>query len=314
MGWRGLRNWERRRVAGWVVFWAATGLLVNGCAAKHPAVAPPSMAPARLLTATKQQLVASFNEQASSIRSVNASVSMKLTAGTAYSGVIKQYHEISGFILAERPASIRVIGQAPVVGTTVFDMVSDGTTFHMFIPSKKTFLEGPANLQRESAKPIENLRPQHLVQAIFWTAIPPDRPVLLEAGDEAEARYYILTVAGKSASGGTAGVSRRNEGLEWQVEQKIWYDRMDLSVARVQVYDGSGDVTSDIRYGRWHDFAGVRFAQEIEITRPSEDYELQIRIKKLTANEAIPADRFEMKQPPGSQLVHVGEEKKEPQP
>ena len=37
------------------------------------------------------------------------------STGTTYSGVIEDYHDVQGFILAQRPASIRVIGQAPVV-------------------------------------------------------------------------------------------------------------------------------------------------------------------------------------------------------
>ena len=144
MGWRHLGSWHRKRV----LVCAVAGLaapLVAGCAAQHKAARPPAGAPAHLLSATRQQLVSFYNEQANSIHSVNASVSMKLTSGTAYSGVIKRYHEITGFILAQKPADIRVIGQAPLVGTTIFDMVSNGATFHMYIPSKNVFLEGPAN-------------------------------------------------------------------------------------------------------------------------------------------------------------------------
>ena len=49
-------------------------------------------------------------------------------------------------------------------------------------------------LERPSAKPIENLRPQHLIDAIFWDAIPADAPVLLEEAREEASRYYVLTV------------------------------------------------------------------------------------------------------------------------
>lgn len=289
----------------------ASAVLAAGCATKHPPVATtPSGPPARLLTAARKQLIASYNDQANSVHSLNASVSMKLTAGTAYSGIIKQYHEISGFILAQKPASIRVIGQAPIVGTTIFDMVSDGATFHMYIPSKNMFLEGPANLQRESAKPIENLRPQHLVEAIFWTPLSAIAPVLFQAGDESESRYYILTVA----TAGDSTVTSPSAAPNWQIERRIWFDRTDLSVARVQIYDPNGSVNSDINYAQWRDFGSVRFAEQIEITRPAEHYGLRIRINKLSTNTPIAPERFEMKQPPGTQLVHVGEETKEPQP
>src|SRR5277367_2509341 len=156
-----------------------------GCAVSHKTAVKPSQAPAPLQTATKQQLLDAYNRQAQAIQSLNAGVTMKLTAGSAYSGVIEQYHEVSGFILAAKPSSIRVIGQAPVIGKNIFDMVSDGKTFEISIPSKHKFVTGPVNLQRQSAKPIENLRPQHLSNALLWAPIPQQSAVLFEESSEA---------------------------------------------------------------------------------------------------------------------------------
>jgi hypothetical protein len=297
-----------RRTAVWIVLALAFGFA--GCAANQKVARRPAGTPVKLLTSTKQELLASFNQQANAVHSLNATVSIKLTAGTAYSGVIKQYHEVKGFLLAQRPASIRVIGQAPIVGTNIFDMASDGDTFHVYIPSKNKFLEGSATLQRESASPIENLRPQHLTEAMFWAPIAEGAPVLFEAGDEAEAQYYVLTAARDTAAANAGSTS----ASDWQVAQKVWFDRADLTVARLQVYDSTGNVTSDVRYRLWDSFAGVRFARQVEVTRPAEDYALQIGIIKATPNEALSADKFELKQPAGTELVHVGEEPKESKP
>lgn len=310
--WRGV---QRGRL-----FCALAGLAalaIAGCAAQQKTVRAPAGVPTHLLTATKQQLVAAYNQHASSIQSISASVSMKLTAGTAYSGVMKQYHEINGFILAQRPANIRVIGQAPIVGTTIFDMASDGSTFHMYVPSKTTFVEGPANLEKESAKAIENLRPQHLVEAMFWNPIPPGRPILFEAGDGAEARYYILTVVATEADRRDSGASQAGEAVspdipDWRIERRIWFDRADLSVARVQMYRADGEITSDVQYANWSGFGNVRFPADVVISRPEEAYQLQIQFKKLTPNQPIPPERFQMKQPAGTKLVHVGEASEEP--
>lgn len=293
----------------WMVFLAALAYFSAGCAAHQPSAARPGGPPLQLRTATKEQVVAAYNEQANALESINASVSMKLTAGTAYSGVIKQYHEVNGFLLAQRPARIRVIGQLPVVGTNIFDMASDGETFHIFVPSKSKFLEGPTNLQRQSAQPIENLRPQHLIEAVFWTTIPPDAPVLFEAGDETEARYYILTVVQQSS-----GSSNSNSAADWQIARKVWFERVDMNVARLQIYDSAANVSADVRYSAWDTFGSVRFARQITLTRPGEDYGLQLGIVKLTVNHPISADKFELKQPPGTELVRVGEENKESKP
>ena len=293
----------------WMAFLAVVAVFSAGCAVNEKTATRPAGTPVPVQTATKQQLIAAYNQQANAIHSMNASVSMKLTAGTAYSGVFKQYHEVNGFLLAQEPASIRVIGQAPIVGTNIFDMVSDGETFHIFIPSKNKFLVGPANLQRESAKPIENLRPQHLTQAIFWTPLPEDAPVLFEADEEPGARYYVLTLLRGADDAAATGSS-----TDWKIVRKIWFDRADLSVARLQVYDAAGNVTADVRYSQWDDFGGSRFARVIALTRPGEDYGLSITIKKLTVNQPIAADRFVLQQPPGTELVDVGAEPKESQP
>jgi outer membrane lipoprotein-sorting protein len=284
-------------------------MLVAGCAASHTTVVKPSGPPAQLQTATKADLIARYNEQADAVTSLNATITMTLTAGSAYTGVIKQYHEVKGFILAQKPSNIRVIGQAPVVGTNIFDMVSDGETFSISIPSQNKFLTGPANLERPSAKPIENLRPQHLTGAIFWEAIPRQSPVLLEEASDAASRYYVLTIIQRAdKSGGDAA------DADWEIGQKIWFDRADLSIARRQAYDSGGKLASDITYGGWDTFGSVRYPRQIALTRPGNDYKLQIGITKAAFNETISADRFVLRQPSGAELVNVGEEPQQMKP
>ena len=272
----------------------------------------PARAPGQLLTATKQQLVGQYNAQAEAVTSINASITMTLTAGSSYTGVIKQYHQVTGFILAQKPSDIRVIGQVPVVGTNIFDMESDGETFHIFIPSQNKFVVGPANLERPSEKPIENLRPQHLTDAIFWRAIPAGAPVLFEEASDGAGRYYVLTVVrpGRAAS----------ENPDWEIARKIWFDRSgvittqnpslagQLGIARIETYDASGKIESDVRYAGWDVFGADKYPRQISIDRPESDYQLQIGITKLVIGQAVTADRFVLKQPAGTQLVNVGDE------
>jgi len=307
-----------RRVI-WIASSAAVLASACGCAVSHKTVVKPSQAPAALQSATKDQLIDSYNRQAQAIQSLNAGVSMKLTAGSAYSGVIEQYHEVNGFILAARPASIRVIGQAPVVSKNIFDMVSDGSTFSIYIPSKNKFIVGPANLERRAEKPIENLRPQHLVDALFWPAITDQTPVLFEEASEGASRFYILTVVRAQApqsivdasDAGSAAPSQqessRRSAVNWEIARKIWFDRTDLRISRIENFTSSGRVGSDVAYANWQNTASTTYAWQINVTRPSDDYQLQITLKKLTVNEPIAADRFSLPQPPGTDLVNLGE-------
>src|SRR3989475_7287563 len=214
----------------WVTLAALAG---GGCdAVRHTTVVKKTEIPVAL-EATAPQLIERYNQAARSIHSLNATVELKPTAGSAYSGVIEEYHDVKGFILAERPARIRMIGQAPVVAKNVFDMVSDGETFRIFIPSKHKFIVGPAAFERPAKKPIENLRPQHLLDALFWPELEPGKTVLFEEFNAEPARYYVLTLLRGS---GTLEIAR-----------KIWFDRTDLSIARVQLYGPGGRLVSEIR-------------------------------------------------------------------
>ena len=252
------------------------------------------------LEATADQLVERYNQQARAVRSISATVELNPVAGSTYTGVIEQYHDVRGFILAQRPANIRMIGQAPVVSKNIFDMVSDGETFRIFIPSKNKFIMGPTELERTTKNPIENLRPQHLLDALFWKELPAGKSVLFEEFDAAPQRYYILTQL------------RGTENPE--IERKIWFDRADLSIARVQIYGSRGRLLADVRYADWQPAGELRFPRHVWLVRPHDDYQLEVRITKLTLNEEIAAERFRLEQPPGTELVRVGEDGKEIRP
>jgi hypothetical protein len=251
--------------------------------------------------ATREELLEAYNLIARNTRSLNATVELKPTAGSKYSGVIDEYHEVKAFLLAARPAEIRVIGQAPVIGTTVFDMASDGETFQVSIPSKKKFLVGAVAAERFSSKPIENLRPQHLLDALLWPEIRKEESVTLREFNDENARYYVLTVL--------------RGGYQVEVLREIWFDRSDLQVKRMQTFGPKGLLLSDVRLAGWQPLdVAASFPRIIRIERPHDDYKLDLQVTKVTLNEDIPYERFKLEQPAGSELVPVGEtpEKKQP--
>src|SRR5437879_4675035 len=264
--------------------------------------------------ATREELLEAYNQMARGTKTLNATVELKPTAGSKYSGVIDEYHEVKAFLLAARPAQIRVIGQAPVVGTTVFDMASDGEVFRVSIPSKKKFLVGSVAVEHASSKPIENLRPHHLLDALLWPEIHKAESVTMREFNDENARYYILTVL--------------RGGYQVEVLREIWFDRSDLQVARLLTFGPKGVLLSDVRLADWQppdNAAGqgaaatpsngaVAFPRAIRIERPHDDYKLDLQITKITLNEEIPAERFKLEQPAGAELVHVGENAENKQP
>jgi hypothetical protein len=304
-----------RRVLAWTICTTLVGISFGcgrGAAVSTKTTVPPSVKPV-VKDATREELLDSYNRMAHGVESVNATVELRPTAGSRYSGVIEEYHEVKAFLLAVRPAEIRVIGQAPVVGTTVFDMVSDGEMFRVSIPSKNKFLVGRVNAEHASSKPIENLRPQHLLEALLWPEVRKEETVLFEESNDEAARFYVLTVL--------------RGGYRTEILRKIWFDRADLQISRLQSYGPRGALLSDVRVSDWQSLladqehpAGAAangitsFPRAIRIDRPHDDYRLDLQITKLVLNEDLPRERFKLDQPAGSELVRVGEGAEDKQP
>lgn len=290
---------------GFAVLGLSCGLVEWGCGGSGHVVVnktttPPGLKPV-VKDATREDLLEKYNASARAVTTLNATVELKPVAGSKYSGVIEEYHEVKAFLLAARPASIRMIGQAPVIGTTVFDMASDGQVFRVSIPSKNKFLEGSVSLERPSSKPIENLRPQHLLEALLWPEIRKEEPVLFEEFNDEAGRFYVLTVL--------------RGGYQTEILRKIWFDRSELEVARLQTFGPRGILISDIRFSSWQPTNASAegsipvqgFPRAIRIERPHDDYRLDLQIIKVTLDEVIPAERFKLEPPSGTEIIHVGE-------
>ncbi len=294
------------RVLTWMV-WATLASLSCGCRGHIKTITKlPPQAKAVVRDATRDDLLEKYNEIARAVKSVNATVELKPTAGSKYSGVIEEYHEAKAFLLAQRPAQIRMIGQAPVIGKTIFDMASDGETFRVWIPSKDKFLVGSVAAERISEKPIENLRPHHLLDALLWPEVRKEESVLFEEFNDETARYYVLTVL--------------RGGYRTEILRKIWFDRADLQVSRLQTFGPKGALLSDVHVSDWQPLISGQetpvsptptavnaFPRLLRIDRPHDDYRLDLQVTKLSLNEDLPLDRFKLEQPPGSDLVRVGE-------
>jgi len=309
--WRERRNLTMKLALTCVA--AATLAAIScGCVHTHTTTRVAPGARPVALDASREELLGKYNAVAQGVKTLNATVELKPTAGSNYSGVIEEYHEVKAFLLAERPANVRMIGQAPVIGKTIFDMTSDGKTFRVSIPSKNKFLVGQVALERTSSKPIENLRPQHLLDALLWPEVRKEEPVLLEEFNDEIGRYYVLTVL--------------RGGYQTEILRKIWFDRANLQISRVQNYGPKGILVSDTRFDDWQPLLAdqeqaaaasngvTSFPRSIRIERPHDDYRLELTLTKIMLNGEIPADRFQLDQPVGSELVHVGDNNPDKQP
>src|SRR5207249_333836 len=84
-------------------------LTASSCAVRRTTRVPVAQAPLPTLEASTTDLVGRINAQSAAIRTLNLTVDLAPTAGSVYSGVIKEYRDVRAFILVEKPGMIRMI-------------------------------------------------------------------------------------------------------------------------------------------------------------------------------------------------------------
>lgn len=287
---------------GWFIL-ALLALTAAGCTAiKQTTVIQPFAVPAPPREATLDELIANLNSQADDVRTLQAKVDLETTTGSVYSGVINEYHDVQGYVLIQKPDLIRIIGQAPVVGTNIFDMVSDADEFRLYIPSKEKFIVGKTSLRRDSENKLENMRPRHILDAMLVPGVSAhDHCYLeeaeLEGANKSERRYYIVTVLGIEPNGTV------------ELKRKVWFDRSDLEMARLQLYEPGGRHVEDVQYSDYQNLGGTRYPTRILVKRPIEDYQLAITIVNIpTLNQPIDPAKFTLQKPAGAELVDLDTE------
>ncbi len=259
--------------------------------------------PSVIQDATQQELVDRINHDAAQIKTLNATVDIDTEVGGPKKGKATEYQQIRGYILVREPAMLRMIGLFPLVRNRAFDMVSDGQTFRLWIPVKDKFYVGRNDVIHASKQPLENLRPQHIFDALLLHAVDPQSEVaVLESTSEklpdektkkpVEQPEYTLIVV-------------RHADNAWFLSRKIIFNRTDMLPHRQIVYDKLGNVATDARYEDFRDFNGTHFPRQITITRPQEEYSITLSIVKLTVNQPLNNDQFELAQPPGAQVVRL---------
>jgi len=255
-----------------------------------------------LKSATRDELIRYVNTQASRITSMQATVDIDTSVGGAKKGRITDYQQIRGFVLARKPAMLRMIGLLPLVRTTAFDMVSNGRTFKLWIPPKNRFIVGQDSVETHNiAQPLENIRPQQIYDALLLpeidpqkeTAVPRDdfETVLDAKGHPVQQPDYVLMVIEKTDPP--------------YLSREIIFSRSDLLPHRQFIYNKDGELVTDAHYQGYKDFGGVSFPSQIEITRPQEEYDITLTILKLELNRPLPDDKFVLAQPHGAQVLHL---------
>lgn len=277
--------------------------LLTGCLF-HLRHLPVPKAPSIVQTVTPQQLVEKLNQRWAAFDSLNAKVEIQASELKTAEGIEKDIHEFPAIILVRKPQMLRVYGQVPVLGTRMFDMTSDGRTFTLWIPSKNKAVEGPAELHKKSASQLENLRPKFFYNAMVVSGLEPDEFYTVAADSETvedAAKKHLYTVPEYVLT-----VMRQEPGShQMALSRVVTFHRDDLLPYQQDLYDSEGNLETQVFYGPYGDFGGLKYPSEITIKLPLIDDQVVLTVESLKENMKLTNQEFQIKLPEGIQVQRL---------
>ena len=299
------------------VFVASIVLFNSGCGlfgAKKKITVPQLLTP--LDMANKDRLVQEVN-RLSTVRSIHGKVDIQFEdTSFASSGVADQYRLVDGTITLQRPGKIYLVIQFTFVD--IAQMASDGEHFSVAVlkgdEKYKRFVKGTNNAtyakldteanhteakndkqktEKQTVSALSNLRPQHLTDAFMIRPIESNSGLIYvqseffqeegdtrrqaKKGDRVMRGYYLLEEFSQP------------QGSDSKLSRRFWFDRVSgIRLARVQTYDDKGALITDVSYSNEKAIGSGTTASlpsRIEITRPQDQYKLNITYQDVTSVE-----------------------------
>jgi len=270
---------------------------LTGCLT-HIRTVPKTRPAEVVMSATLDQLLTHVNARFDAIQSLNATVEIVASEGGARQGQIKELPSFSGYIFLRKPEDLRVLLRVPFLGSVGLDMVSDGKTWKLWVPRRNIAMTGTGEIADSSQHGIESLRPKVIFDSLLVRGLDPNQVVDLTQDSRIipdpkdkkqliEEPDYELTILEPPQS---------NIAHTLRV---IHIGRSSLLPYQQDIYDQNGHVVTQAFYSNYQTFGDVPFPMKIEIKRPQDQFGLAITITKLTVNQKLDDDQFELKFPEG---------------
>ncbi|MBP7865152.1 MAG: hypothetical protein KA419_04315 [Acidobacteria bacterium] len=218
----------------------------------------------------------------------------------------ERFPSASGVILLDRNGDLRLQIYAPVIKTTLVDIVSKDGRFSMWYPRNKTLYKGSVDqdltnvsvaVSDASKAPrynLSKLRPMHLTQTFFHSRLSPQSSLAVIQDAIPEERYYIVFEM----------MPARSPGEPSRILQAIYMERSSLRIRRKILYDENGQAVCDIRYGNT-EIGG--YPDHISMRRPVEGYEVQLQIRKVQVDTPLTAEMLDLTVPEDAVVKAIGE-------
>jgi len=244
------------------------------------------------------------------VNSMRAKMDLKFEDNSfAQFGMKEAYRAADGEVVVQRPASILLKVQVPMIKSDIAQMTSDGTKFRVAILNDggngklKKFVLGTNDADyselrkdlnkadidngkeiKKNVNAFADIRPQHFTDAMLVRPIDSANAYTVSTisqieDDETQPAksplrkvmrgYYLLDEYAKTADG------------RLKILRRFWFDRVGgIRLARQQIFDNAGEIESDIVYGKQGNLSDTgeynNLPLEIQVTRPKEKYSMKL--------------------------------------
>ncbi len=287
-----------------LIFLIAFLSVITGCGfrSSHPVKMRTSTA--TLKDATLEQLVEDINTNSEKLKTLKATVDIDSSVLEEKKNRVKDNPQVAGVILVRKPEMLRMRIYVPVLHNVMADMVSNGKSFELASPIKSKFYVG-SNQQpvKPSPNPLENLRPQHISDALLLKPIEPGKEIAVlentteivkdpKTHKDVEQLAYTVLVIDKDSTG-------------HYLSRRVVFSRTDLLPHEQSIYDRQGRLVTFVRYENFSDYSGISLPAIVSIQRPIEGYGITISMVKVDVNAPLTDEQFVLAQPPGSQVINL---------
>jgi len=222
-------------------------------------------------------------------------------------------------LLANRTGALLMQGKRSIVGT-IFTLASDGFAFELSVPDHEAVYTGDATVPAEPypERPYLALRPRHVAEALLPAPLPVPGGVVAAGGSLAEGTAAADTGEAGARDGGAAVEPGGSEGLRletwpgryavsWtdasgRLRRRVWFDRLDLRVERIQAFDDDGRIDFVARYSEWLAPDVDAYPGRVRVERPWEDLTFEFEIEEVRRDVRL---RREQLQPPRPETYRV---------
>jgi outer membrane lipoprotein-sorting protein len=251
-----------------------------------------------VLNATLDQLLTQVDTRFNEIQSINASVEILAAEGGGRQGQVKEFPSFSGYIFLRKPEDLRVLLRVPVLGSQALDMVSDGKTWKLWSPPKHLAMTGTGEAPDPSQHGLESLRPKVIFDSVLVRGLAPDQIVVLTQDSrivsEKSNKKELIEEPDYELS-----ILEQPEGKTAHTVRVIHIGRSNLLPYQQDIYDLDGNIVTQALYSNYQNFGFIPFPMKIQIKRPQDQYTLTLTITKLTLNQKLEDDQFDLKFPEG---------------